>query len=290
MSVKIENKYLSVRIKKKGAELYSLFNKENQIEYMWSGDPMFWGKTSPVLFPIVGTLKNNTFLFKDKAYNLSRHGFARDTVFELLKQTKTSATFSLKSNEESLKVYPFNFELHIKYDLEKDILKVTYKISNTGDGPMLFSIGAHPAFKIPLTSNTAYDDYYLEFETEDDIDHWPISSEGLIQTKSLPLLVDTNKLKITKNLFYGDALVLKNIPFNKISLHSTRDSYGLNFFCQGFPYFGIWAAKDADFICLEPWNGVADSVNHNNNFESKEGINKISSGELWKRTWSVQPF
>lgn len=290
MPVKIENKHLSVRIKNKGAELYSLFNKENQIEYMWGGDPLFWGKTSPVLFPIVGTLKNNTFIFKDKAYHLSRHGFARDAVFEVLKQTKTTVTFSLKANEESLKVYPFHFELQIKYELKKDVLNVTYIVSNFGEDVMYFSVGAHPAFKIPLTSNAVYDDYFLAFDSEDDFDHWPISPEGLIETKSLPLLIDSNKLKLTKRLFYGDALVLKNIPFKKISLHSTRDSYGLNFQCEGFPYFGIWAAKDADFVCLEPWCGVADSVNHDNNLEFKEGINKINTGESWKRTWTVQPF
>jgi galactose mutarotase-like enzyme len=112
----------------------------------------------------------------------------------------------------------------------------------------------------------------------------------MIDTKSLPLLIDTNNLTITIRLFYGDALVLKNIPFKKISLQSTRDSYGLNFECDGFPYFGIWAANDADFVCLEPWCGIADSVDRNNNFESKEGLNKINGGESWSRSWSVQPF
>lgn len=290
MSVKIENKYLSVRVVKKGAELYSLFSKENQIEYMWSGDAAFWGKTSPVLFPIVGTLKDNSVIYKNKSYTLSRHGFARDAVFEMVSHTKTSATFSLKSNEETLKKYPFNFELRIKYELKKNLLKVTYTVKNSGDEDMLFSVGAHPAFKVPITSNASYNDYYLEFEDTADIDHWPVSPEGLIETKSFPLLVDSNKLNLTKNLFYGDALVLKNVSFKKISLHSTRDSYGLNFHCEGFPYFGIWAAKDADFICLEPWCGIADSVNHDKNLETKEGINKISPDTSWSRSWSVQPF
>jgi galactose mutarotase-like enzyme len=276
MSVKIENDHLIVQIKQKGAELFSIVNKENQLEYMWRGDPAFWGKTSPVLFPIVGTLKKDTFLYKEKKYTLTRHGFARDYSFAIIEQKKDRVTFSLK--------------LVIHYALQKNSLAVTYEVLNKGNEQMYFSLGAHPAFKIPLTENSTYNDYYLEFAIPEDVDYWSLSDEGLIETKSHPLLVNSNKLKLSKDLFYQNALVLKNFNSKQISLKSNVHPYGLDFQFEGFPYFGIWAAKDADFICLEPWCGVSDSVNHDQHLETKEGIQMIIPNEGWTRTWSVQLY
>lgn len=287
MPVKIENPHLSVKIKNKGAELYSVINKENQLEYMWGADPAFWGKTSPVLFPIVGTLRNDTYIYKEKTYNITRHGFARDSTFEVISQAKDQVTFSLKSNSDSLKNYPFEFELRIRYALKKNNLKVSYEVINEGKENMYFSIGAHPAFKIPLIENSHYNNYYLEFNVMEDIDMWPINAEGLIAKKSLPLLVDSNRLNLSKELFYNNALVLKNYKTNKISLKSSTHPYGLDFQFKGFPYFGIWAAKDADFLCLEPWCGIADSVDHDQHIERKEGIHVLSSGKDWSRSWGV---
>lgn len=290
MSVKLENKHLLVKIKQKGAELFSVVNKENQLEYMWSGDPAYWGKTSPILFPIVGTLKNNTYLFKGKSYSLTRHGFARDATFNIVSQNKDQVVFSLKSSEETLRTYPFHFELRIKYVLKKKSLAVTYEVLNTGLEQMYFSIGGHPAFKVPLTEDSNYNNHSLEFETQEDIDHWPISRDGLIELKSVPLLVNSNNLKLSHELFYHDALVLKNYTAKKISLKSTAHAFGLNFYFEGFPFFGIWAAKDADFVCLEPWCGIADSVSHDQQLETKEGIQMITPQETWSRTWRIEPF
>jgi galactose mutarotase-like enzyme len=290
MSVKLENDTLIVKINKKGAELFSLVNKRNQLEYMWSGDPQYWGKTAPILFPIVGTLKDNRFHYKGKSYSLPRHGFARELPFNIRESEKNNVIFSLNSTDETLRNYPFIFELQVKYRLSRNTLAVTYQVTNSDTDMMYFSVGGHPAFKVPLTDQSTYSDYYLEFDPPEDIDHWPISKEGLIETKSLPLLVNSNKLKLTKELFYHDALVLKNYRLNKIGLKSNVHPYGLNFRFDGFPFFGIWAAKGADFVCLEPWCGVADSINHNQELATKEGIQTIRGGETWSRTWSVELF
>jgi galactose mutarotase-like enzyme len=279
-----------VKINKKGAELFSLINKRTQLEYMWSGDPRYWGKTAPILFPIVGALKGNMFRYKGKAYSLARHGFARDLSFDVSENKKDYVVFSLNSNDETFRNYPFVFELQVKYKLNKTTLAVTYQVTNRDTGLMYFSIGGHPAFKVPLTDHSTYSDYFLEFDPQEDIDHWPISNDGLIQTKSLPLLINSNKLKLTRELFYCDALVLKNYRANKIALKSNVHPYGLNFRFEGFPFFGIWAAKGADFVCLEPWCGIADSVNHNQELETKEGIQTIREDETWSRTWSVELF
>src|SRR5277367_2713195 len=144
----IENEFLKVIISAKGAELQSIFHKTHQLEYMWSGDPAFWAKKSPVLFPIVGTLKNDTYFYNNNPYKLGRHGFARDMEFETYKQNAGSVTFLLKSNETTLQHFPFLFEFYIKYSLEKNDLTVTYTVKNISDNEMYFSVGAHPAFKV----------------------------------------------------------------------------------------------------------------------------------------------
>ena len=154
----IQNDHLSIAVQAKGAELVSLYNKKEKLEYMWSGDPAFWGKYSPVLFPIIGELKNNTYYYNNKAYQLSRHGFARDMDFAVVEQTTSSIGFSLLSNTDTLQKFPFEFAFDIIYLLQQDRLTVTYRVKNTGKDDMYFSVGGHPAFKVPIVEGTGYDD------------------------------------------------------------------------------------------------------------------------------------
>ena len=146
----IENEQLKIIISPKGAELQSIFNKQTELEYLWNGDPAFWSKKSPVLFPIVGTLKNDTYYYNDKTYKLSRHGFARDMEFEKEKQSATSITFLLRSSEATLQDFPFEFEFRIIYAVQDNSLHVSYNVHNTSSGEMYFSVGGHPALKLPL--------------------------------------------------------------------------------------------------------------------------------------------
>jgi galactose mutarotase-like enzyme len=286
----IENDQLKVIINSKGAELQSIFNKEFGIEYMWSGDAAFWGKKSPVLFPIVGTLKNDTYFYNDKAYKLSRHGFARDMEFEVADHQKESVSFFIKNNESTFKNYPFAFEFFIKYAIDNNKLAVTYTVKNIFAEEMYFSVGGHPAFKVPLAEGTTYTDYYLQFNNDESLQRWPISADGLIENKSLPVLTGTNVLQLTKELFSKDALVFKHPASSVISLRSGKTNHGLDFNISGFPYLGIWAAKNADFVCIEPWCGIADSIDTNQQLIHKEGINKLNAGEIFERSWSAKFF
>lgn len=288
MHVILENKYLSVSIKQRGAELSKVFNKETQLEYMWSADPAFWGKTSPVLFPIVGTLKDDTFIYDNQEYAISRHGFARDFAFELEDQKSDGATFLLKSNEFTLKKYPFAFELRLKYKLDGNAVCVSYDVRNADSKEMYFSIGAHPAFSVPLVKEESFEDYYLEFSNIENAPLWPINKSGLIESISVPLIENSSKVNLSRALFSNDALVFKNLMSNKISIKSSKTTHGLTFHFDGFPYMGIWSAKNADFVCIEPWCGIADSVNHNQQLIDKEGIQKIQPKETWLRTWTVE--
>ena len=286
----LSNDLLSVSIASKGAELQSIFNSQTHLEYMWNADPAFWSKKSPVLFPIVGGLKNNTYEFAGKYYSLSRHGFARESLFTVTEQAKNSITFTLGFDKESLKVYPFYFKFSINYRLDENQLSVTYLVENVGNELMYFSVGAHPAFAVPLVQGTEFNDYYLKFNKLENSGKWPLSSEGLIEKESRGFFDNADTLPLTKELFYKDALVFKQINSSAVSLLNHKNNHGLELSFENFPYLGIWSAKNADFVCIEPWCGIADSIDTIGNIDSKEGINAIESNGGFTRKWNLRVF
>jgi galactose mutarotase-like enzyme len=286
----IQNELLSVSVNAKGAELNSIYHRQHELEYLWSGDAAFWAKKSPILFPIVGTLKQNTYFYQGQAYELGRHGFARENDFTVSHQSGNSLGLSLKSNEKTWRQFPFMFHLMITYTVEQHFLHVTYQVVNEGEGVMYFSIGGHPAFNVPLVSGTAYEDYFLEFGTKENAGRWPITAEGLLESAPVPLLHNTNQLFLTKDLFKNDALVLKHPASDRVALKSAKTSHGLTFYYPGFPYLGIWAARNADFVCIEPWCGIADSVNSNQQLSEKEGIEHLAPQQQFERTWKLELF
>lgn len=283
----IENDFLKVSSKPFGAELTSIFNKKTGLEYLWQAGEK-WSKHAPVLFPIVGQLKNNIYKYKGEEYHLDRHGFARTKTFELHQQQPGSIEYILKSDDDTLKAYPFYFQLKIKYELDGNTLKVIYIVTNTGSEKMFFSIGAHPAFKVPLNSNENYYDYYLEFDKEELADKWMLNN-GLLDNTVKPSL-NGKTLPLKKSVFYEDALVFKKLKSEIISIKSKKHDHGLNFKFKGYPFFGIWAAKDADFVCLEPWHGVADNVESNQQFENKEGIISLEEGKNFTCNYFIEVF
>jgi len=288
-SIIIENNLLKAKINPQGAELQSLYHKDLNLEFIWNADPKYWAKHSPVLFPIVGALKENTFYYQDKPYKLSRHGFARELKFEVEDSQADRATFTLRSSAETKENYPFDFVLKLHYSLKDASLELKYEVLNESGDKIYFSIGAHPAFKVPLTEDTEYNDYYLEFNKVEEALRWGIAAGGLIGGPEV-FLNDQARIHLTKELFHGDAIVLKNLESNRISLLSEKTQRGLNFDFEGFPFLGIWAAKDAPFVCIEPWCGIADSVNHNQKLEEKEGIIELEGKSNWTRAWKVELF
>ena len=285
----IENDFLKISATTKGAELDSIFHKQQQLEYLWSGDPAFWGKKSPVLFPIVGTLRENKYLYEGNEYSLSRHGFARDREFVLEQESPNELTFLLKSDDQSKEVYPFDFEFRVSYSLQRNALHVTYDVRNTGENEMFFSVGGHPAFKVPLVEGTSYEDYFLEFEQEETAKRHLLNADGLLES-SEDFLRGSNKINLSKELFSRDAIVLNQIHSGMVSLLSEKTEHGLNFYFDGFPFLGFWAAKDADFLCIEPWCGVSDSINHSRQLMNKEGIICLKPHKTFTAVWSVECF
>jgi galactose mutarotase-like enzyme len=287
--ITLENELLKASFVQKGAELQSLKSKTADLEYIWDGNPKDWGKHSPVLFPIVGALKDNAYVYHDERYELPRHGFARDMEFELESKSTDEVVFTLRSSTETKKHYPFEFTLSLIYTLKSHGLSCTYRVHNPSNTDLLFSVGGHPAFATPVSSGLSYEDYYIRFNQDEALVINKIA-DNLISDEVQTITLKDKTLSLKHELFYEDALVMKSLKSNKISLQNKVNSHGLHFSFEGFPYFGIWAAKDADFICLEPWCGIADSVQHNGTLSDKEGIVILSAEESWQRSWQVDIF
>jgi len=282
MSLTISNSYLSARINIKGAELFSLKTLKNNQEYIWEGDPKHWGKHSPILFPIVGTLKKNSFNYKNQEYNLSRHGFARDLDFEVIKSSKSQLVFSLKASEATKKVYPFEFELHLTYTLLETKLELKYTIINKDSVAMPFSIGAHPAFALPK----GFENYALEFEAQESLTCYTLENDLVSDTK-FEIDLEDKKLPLHYATFENDALIIKALQSKEIIVLDGNTPF-LKVTFEDFNNLGIWTKVDAPFICIEPWLGYSDTIYSNGNIFEKEGIQIIKENAKFECQFSIE--
>ena len=282
MEITIQNQAIKAVIKTKGAELSSL--KKGGKNYIWEINSEFWNKTSPILFPIVGALKNGEYFYEGNVYKLSRHGFARDFEFEVIENKTDAVVFSLKSNEETLKVYPFHFELQLSYILEGNKLVVKYEIINRSSEKMYYSIGAHPAFNI----DGNFEDFSLIFDDEKDLETYKLEQD-LFSGKTEILKLNGNVLPLQYELFEEDALVFKNFATKSLTLAKDNESV-MKVSFPDFPFLGIWTKKDAPFICIEPWLGIADNANASGKIEEKEGIQILENNSKKQIAWSVELF
>ncbi|OOG71629.1 aldose 1-epimerase family protein [Flavobacterium sp. A45] len=281
MTTTISNSFLTAQIKHTGAELCSLKDNSNK-EYIWNGNPAFWGKHSPVLFPIVGTLKNNSYQHDNVQYQLSRHGFAREMEFELIDKQENCATFSLVASPETKEKFPFDFDLHLIYTLENKSLTIEYKVFNNGESKMPFSIGAHPAFD--LSGN--FENYSLAFEKEETLNYY-LLEEGLISNATNELTLDKNELHLNYELFANDALVFKKITSKSITILENSKPF-LKVSYSDFPDLGIWTPPNAPFICIEPWFGYSDTVDKYGNLFDKEGIQILEANTSFHSAFSIE--
>jgi galactose mutarotase-like enzyme len=278
----ISNNHVSISINSKGAELNSLKNLTTNTEYIWEGNPNFWGKHSPVLFPIVGALKDDSYFYTGKNYNLSRHGFARDYEFEMIDSSSSSVSFLLKQNPEIASKYPFDFELQINYELVNQTLIISYLVNNKLETEMPFCIGAHPAFALP----NPFENYSLEFEKEEKLITHELEN-NLFSGKTRAIHLNKNNLPLHYALFEKDALVFKTIQSKKITILENKKPY-LKVDFENFNSLGIWTVQNAPFICIEPWIGFADNYNTNGNIIEKEGIQILKSKQTFKAQFSIE--
>lgn len=286
----LENDSLKILLSDSGAELQSVYHKGTNLEYLWQGNPAVWPRKAPVLFPIVGKVKDNNYLFGNKKFKLAQHGFARDLVFTCIHSTNLSCIYRLNHSEETLKAFPFEFELDISYSINGPKLIVDYRIFNPSKTENLyFSIGAHPGFNCPLVEGEAFEDYYLEFEKSEQLNRILLEN-GLRSDATEEVLLIDKKLPLSKDLFtVKDAIVVTGLHSERISLKSKKSTHGLHFDYKNYPWFGIWS-KPGPFICLEPWMGVADDIHSEGDFIKKESIQKLDKNKEVQFTYSIELF
>lgn len=283
----LSNDFLSVRIRPQGAELTSILHKPTGTEHLWQGDPAIWGWHAPNLFPVVGGCLNNQILVDEVGYPMGRHGFARQSEFALVEQTETRARFALTDSAETHKSFPYRFVFEVEYALIDKTLSVTYRVRNTDDKPVFFSVGAHPAFNVPFGAGENYEDYWLEFEQEEPLTTHLLSKDGYFTGKTQPILMQGNRLPLTKNLFDQDALVIKELRSRLVSIRSKNHDRAVTLSFDGFPYLGLWAKPGAPFVCIEPWLGCADSVGNPVEFSQREAIQQVDVGGVFEATFQL---
>jgi galactose mutarotase-like enzyme len=288
MNYEIKNCFIKAKIKSFGAELNSLQKTDQTCEYIWQGDSQYWNRHSPILFPIVGRLKEESYFYKNKKYRMSQHGFARDKEFELVKKEADFIELRLCSDEKTLEIYPFSFELYLSYTLEKNSLIVAYKVINTSHDTMLFSIGAHPAFNWTLKENEKKEDYFLEFDNIKQTQRYFLNDLGLVYKKE-DLKICDNTMALTKALFKNDALIFNDLNIKTLTLKNSKNNNFIKVNFEDFPYLGIWSKPNgAPFICIEPWFGVADEHNCSQKLKEKKGIITLKKNEIFSCFYSIE--
>ena len=288
MEYLLNNNELEIRILSHGAELTGIRDLKTNEEYMWQRDPKFWGKSSPVLFPFVGILKDGKYSYEGKTYELkTRHGFARDYEHEVTKKGENFIEFMFTSNEEIKKVYPFDFKLYMKYILEGKKLTLEYRVENLGEKEMFFSLGAHPAIAMPVGNGVDYSDYYLEFEKEE-TGISKILENALVASEKTIKVFEGNRLNLTENTFINDAIILEKTNSKVVYLKNVKNDRKIGFKYEGFRYMAFWNMVGAEYVCLESWCGISDYDNCSGNIEEKNGIETLEAKEKFVRKIEIE--
>lgn len=284
----IENEYLQVKINNHGAELWELWNKETKEQLIWDGRPEVWNRHAPVLFPFVGKSAGNEYTYGGNTYPMGQHGFARDMEFYIVKQGENYVTHELCANEETKKVYPFDFYFRVTHRLEKKSLFVEWEIENRDSHELLFKVGGHPGFLLPEMEKEK--EYSLYFPEKGRLLYLFIDpATGLAMAdKAHELSLKNGCLGIGKHLFDRDALIFDDEQIKEVSILRPDGSRYLTMECEGFPSMGIWAKPGAPFVCLEPWDGRCDNLGCTKELEKKPGLNRLQPGEVYKKGYKIK--
>ncbi|MGB3799492.1 MAG: aldose 1-epimerase family protein [Lewinella sp.] len=291
MDFSLQNDQLRIKIQSTGAELKSLVNLATGREYMWSADPDVWPSYAPVLFPIIGSLKNGETEINGEHYQIPKHGIIRHSdKLEFFSKLEDRIVFRLCSDEETLAQYPFQFDFRITFRLRNEHLIIYHEVMNTDDKPILFHLGGHPAFRVPFFEGDQYEDYFLRFEHSEDSRSYEVTDQGTVSssTRSVPWKENGTKLPLTHQLFKQDALVFKNLKSRSVNLESRNHGPVLKLDYAGWTHLGIWAKPQGDFVCIEPWIGLADAADGSGKFSEKEGIISLEPNEVYEMSYDIK--
>ncbi|MBQ9760697.1 MAG: aldose 1-epimerase family protein [Clostridia bacterium] len=278
--ITLKNEFITAHINEAGAELKSLVY--NGTEQIWEGKPEVWDSSCPLLFPICGGLKDDRYLYDGKEYHLQKHGFVRTAPFEVERADDTFAVFCIKSNDETKKQYPFDYELRVIYTLTEKTLKIEYEVRNECDRTMYFSIGSHEGYYTP----EGIEDYDVIFPQKETLNAKVIYG-NLISNQDLPIIKDTNVLPLYEKHFIIDALVFTDLKSRSATLRNRKTGRTIHIDFPDMPYFLIWHKPNSPYICIEPWAGLGDVVGTSYNIEEKVGINALDAGKTYRNVHSI---
>ncbi len=278
--ITLRNDEMTVTIAELGAEMQTITAK-NGTEYLWHGDPQFWSGRAPVLFPICSRLKNDQYNYKGVTYEMGGHGFAKSEVFEVESQSETEAVFLLRSNEKTLKQYPFDFEFRVGYALRGKTVDVTYDVKNPASEPLYMSFGGHEGYVCP-EGITEYEVVFAQPETL-------ITTPDPFNSNDTKLIGESVTVLPMKDRFFTiDALIFKKcVKSTSLKLRHKKTGRGVQVDFEGFPYLLIWTKIGAPYICVEPWCGITDVPETDGNLVTKEGINRVEGGDTFHRVHSI---
>lgn len=284
--ITIENENYSAAISPLGAELRSFYDKVEDREIMWQADPAVWGGCAPILFPIVGKLRDGRTRIDGREYEIPKHGLVRQREAALIDQGSDHVTFAFESDEETLKHYPFPFVLEVEFRLDFQSLDVLYRVKNTGPETMLFTIGSHPAFALDLERGRL-EDYSIEFVEPASIDLHGLEN-GLLAKKTANRQIDAQGIPLSPTLFENDALIFPNLGSRILRLKSRNESHYLEIDTHGAPHLGLWAKPGAAYVCVEPWYSYDDRPDSDRHFENKPGIMRLASGNKFNTGYTIR--
>ncbi|MCI1975048.1 MAG: aldose 1-epimerase family protein [Limosilactobacillus sp.] len=291
--IKLENDKLTVEIAELGAQLHSIRRNDNQIEYLWQGDPDSWKRQAPILFPFVGRLKDDQYKFAGKTYHQTQHGFARDREFKVVDQSSSRVILEQTDSEDTLKVFPFAFQLQVIYELAGDQLNVCYSVTNPDKGhSLIYAIGAHPGFNMPLSNQGTFDQVQLNVSPAEKYSR--IVLNGPYNDSQNPVMIDMQKpLTINHELFKNDAVIFETggAKFTA-TLTDPSNNHGVHVHTLGTQHVGVWSPypAKANLVCVEPWWGIADNVNTDGELLHKQGMHRLAPQDNDKYNFSIQPF
>ena len=286
----LKNEILTVQVKEHGAELASI--RKGSVEYLWQADPMFWGRHSPVLFPIVGSVWEKRYRVDGREFELGQHGFARDMDFTMLEGSEDEVRYRLESTEDTLKKYPWPFVLEIAYRLHGNMIDVIWEVSNPGNEDMYFQIGAHPAFNYPDYDPQTVERGFLSFDRGEGLECIRIKEKGCVDAETLyPLDVPADGLlPLTRETFDKiDTIMLQDGQIGSVALYRTDRTPWLKLSFEA-PVVGIWSppGKNAPFICLEPWYGRCDRAGYEGDYRDRDWVNRLAPGERFSSVYTIE--
>lgn len=269
---------LRARVDPLGAQLSELTGPDGE-QLLWNGDPAVWSGRAPLLFPIVGELAGGRYRLGSRSYALSRHGFARHMPFEQIDSTPASATFRLRADESTWRLYPFRFELQVHFEITDASLSVLALVHNAGEQAMPASFGYHPAFRWPLPYGQPREAHFIEFEQDEPAPIRRLNAAGLLTSRRHATPVCGRRLALDDALFRDDAVIFDELSSHSVT-YGAADRPRIRVHSPSLPYFGLWTKPHrAGFICLEPWHGVADPEGYSGDFTEKPGIFTVPPGE-----------